>query len=167
MTDEYTQGAGQLDYCMYSPKPTCRGHPDTLTGYHRTVLVIIPESNVDEICFSAEGVSYAMRKLKASSAVPPTESDLNWMDRILEKGNTLKKEQVLELLDYALEWQDLTRWKKIAQLGSCSLQAAGFDTILKAWQLFSFEDVRVRYVEYMEMRCIFIHPIALTASRRC
>lgn len=69
------------------------------------------EDKVDDICYSAQGANYAFRKLKESSAIPPTADDRRWVNRIVEKSRTLKGDQVGTLLDYALKWKDLDIWK--------------------------------------------------------
>ena len=114
------------------------------TGYRRTVLVLMHEDDVDEICYDVEGIPYAYRKLKNSCAIPPTAEDRLWASRLLQKLSALTPEHIKTLMDYALKWKDLEIWKGLMKSCSCSLGGVTKDLLLKGWQTFSFEKVRVR-----------------------
>ena len=46
-------------------------------GYRRTVIFLIHREDVDDICYNTEGIIYAHKKLKESTAIPPTAQDLH------------------------------------------------------------------------------------------
>ncbi|PPQ88320.1 hypothetical protein CVT26_009261 [Gymnopilus dilepis] len=46
-------------------------------------------------------------------------------------------------MDYAFKWIDLSIWKGIMKLRSCTLQVIGIEPLLRALDLFSFEAVRI------------------------
>ncbi|KAF8908584.1 hypothetical protein CPB84DRAFT_1744211 [Gymnopilus junonius] len=116
--------------------------------YKRTVLVIMQEDSIDDICFFVEGVPYAFRKLK-ESAIPPTSEDRQWANRLTAKDGLLAKEHLVSLMDYALKWRDLTLWKNVMNMRSCTLQAIDVGALVRAWELFSFEAVRVSFEEIL------------------
>lgn len=104
----------------------------------------MPEDQIDDICFSVEGIPYAFRKLKESTIIPPTQVDRQWAERLIKKDGFLTKEHIVTLMDYALKWRDLTMWKGVMKLKMCVLQIIDVDILLKAWELFSFEAVCIR-----------------------
>ena len=108
----------------------------------------MPKDKIDDVCFAVEGVSYAYRKLKESTAVPPTQVDRQWAGRLMSKDGSLNKEYIVTLLDYALKWRDLAMWKNIMKLRSCSLQFVGAPKLIRSWREFSFDEVRVRLVRF-------------------
>ncbi|CAA7268308.1 unnamed protein product [Cyclocybe aegerita] len=123
-------GAGQLDY-----------------WYRRTVLVLMHASEVDNICFSVAGIPYAFEKLKKSTAVPPTQEDRLWANRILQKTSTLNQNQIVTMLYLALKWKDVDMWKVVMKGHACTLSIMDVDKLVKAWKMFSFEAVRVSFEE--------------------
>ncbi|KIM42098.1 hypothetical protein M413DRAFT_126557 [Hebeloma cylindrosporum] len=125
-------GAGQLDY-----------------WYRRTVLVILHEDDVDDICYYVEGVPYAYQKLKDSCTIPPTSEDRLWASRLLQKIRSLTPEHIKTLLEYALKWKDLEIWKGLMKSSSCSLGGVPLDLFLNAWKTFTFEAVCVGFEEIL------------------
>lgn len=116
-------------------------HPRRSTGYKRTALVFIRPSCVEDICYKAGGVAYAYARLKMSSTLPPTDTDRLWATRVLEKGQSLTKDYVLTLLDYALKWGDLGLWKGATKSPSSTLKGIDNTLFIKGWKVFSFESV--------------------------
>ena len=118
----------------------------------------MPEDRIEDICFCVEGSAYAFKKLKESSSIPPTQADLLWADRLMQtetakkdkkrrssakKEDSLTKDHVVTLMDYAMRWKDLARWKDVMNLKACSLEAIGNDALFLAWDIFSFDEVHV------------------------
>uniref|UniRef100_A0A8H7Y6V3 Uncharacterized protein n=1 Tax=Psilocybe cubensis TaxID=181762 RepID=A0A8H7Y6V3_PSICU len=85
---------------------------------------------------SAECIPYAFQKLNELSAVSPTTDG-----RL--GGETLTKEQVTKVFEYAIKWRDLEIWKSMAQSPSCTL--ANGTLLADACATFSFENVRAIY----------------------
>lgn len=102
------------------------------------------ENDVDDVCFSAAGIPYALQKLKGSSAIPPSSEDRLWASRVMTKSISLNKEQALFMLELAMNWGDAAMWKQVMKGPSCALNVLEVNMLLKAWKAFSFEIVRVR-----------------------
>jgi len=102
------------------------------------------EDDLDDIRYAAEGISFAIEKLKQSTAHSPTTEDHVWANRILENHQSLRSGQVETLMRYFLTWKDLELWKKLVKSSTCSLNAVSLDLLRKAWKVFSFKAVRVR-----------------------
>ncbi|KAF8908586.1 hypothetical protein CPB84DRAFT_1843480 [Gymnopilus junonius] len=116
--------------------------------YRRSVLVIIPNRKIDDIHYAIQGIPFALQKLKESRSIPPTAADRHWADCLIKKGGYhLTEEHIVTLLRYALKWQDLAMWKALMKLGKCTLRAVNVEMVLQAWDLFSFEGVRVSFEE--------------------
>ena len=115
-----------------------------ITGYRRTVLVLVHRDDVDDICYYVEGIPYAYQKLQNSCTIPPTSEDRLWASRLLQKIGSLAPEHINTLMDYALKWKDLDIWKGLMKSGSCSLGGVPQELLLNGWKIFSFEPVCVR-----------------------
>ncbi|KAF4617001.1 hypothetical protein D9613_008504 [Agrocybe pediades] len=133
--------------------------------YRRTVLVLVHRNNVDDLCYAAEGPPYAIRKLKESSQTPTSE-DRYWAGKVLSTPTQLSREHVLLLMDYALKWKDLGLWKKVMSCPMCTLQHVEVGLLLKAWTLFSFEDVRVSYEQVLARSTVLTNKMAFLTSIR-
>lgn len=118
-----------------------------LLGYRRTVLVIMHERNVDSVCFSVGGVSYAFNKLAAmdaeKSTVPTADLRL-WVDRVVEKSYQLNKDQAIKMINLAINWKDAKMFETIMKNPSCVLGVLNMDLLSTAWKAFSFETVKLR-----------------------
>ncbi|KAJ3510104.1 hypothetical protein NLJ89_g4866 [Agrocybe chaxingu] len=117
--------------------------------YRRTAFVLMYQDDVDDICFSVGGLSYALQKLKRSTAIPPTTEDRLWVDRLLQKSTSLDKGQVSVLLDYALKWRDADMCKRVMKCPSCPLTGSDLTILIKIWKTFSFETVRLSFEEIL------------------
>jgi hypothetical protein len=107
------------------------------------------KDDVDRVCFSVAGISYAFQKLAAFDAensLLPTADMKVWVDRIVSKSDQLHKEQVLKLLDLALSWRDADVFNAIMKSRACTLSVVNVDMLSKAWKIFSFEAVQSRLV---------------------
>jgi len=102
------------------------------------------ENDVDDVCFSAAGIPYAVQKLKKSSIIPPTSEDRLWASRVMTKSISLNKEQAIFMLELAMKWGDAAMWKQVMKGPSCALGVLDVNMLLKAWKAFSFEIVRLR-----------------------
>jgi len=102
-------------------------------------------NDVDDVCFSAAGIPYALQKLKGSStSQPPTSEDRLWASRVMTKSISLNKDQAIFMLELAMKWGDAAMWKQVMKGPSCALGVLDVNMLLKAWKAFSFEIVRVR-----------------------
>ncbi|CAA7268307.1 unnamed protein product [Cyclocybe aegerita] len=147
-------GAGQLDY-----------------WYHRTALVLMSASEVDNMYFSIAGLSYAFGKLGNSTA-KPTQEDKLWASRILEKGSSLNKEQAIAMFDYALKWKDAEMWRTVMKCPVCTLEALDESRLKQAWKVFSFKVVSLGFEEFLARskgfheRVNFIYNLEAHASKK-
>ncbi|KAF9564500.1 hypothetical protein CPC08DRAFT_247955 [Agrocybe pediades] len=114
--------------------------------YRRTVLVLIHRNHLDELCYSIEGVTYALRKVQESS-YPPSSKDRYWANRVVQAPTQLSSNKALTMMDYAFKWKDVVLWKKVMSCPMCTLKNVDTNLLLNAWALFSFEDVRVSFEE--------------------
>jgi len=101
-------------------------------------MVLLKMTEVDDLCYSAEGPSYALRKLE-KSITPPSDEDRAWAFRILDYRKELEKGIIEVLINYALTWKDIDLWDKISQNDACKLKSINCDLFLNAWNLFSFK----------------------------
>jgi len=105
--------------------------------------------DVDNVCFSVEGVPYALQKLTAlgarNSTVPTADMRL-WANRLVLKGDQLNKDQAIKMLDLTLLWRDVEMFKGIIQCRALSIGSVKLDTLLNAWRIFTFETTRPRQV---------------------
>ena len=99
--------------------------------------------DVDDVCYDTEGISYAYRKLKESTAIPPTAQDRLWASRLLEKSTKLNPDHVTTLFECFLRWKDLETWKVLMK-SSCKLSTISRELLYNAWHTFSFDAVRAR-----------------------
>ncbi|KAJ3511864.1 hypothetical protein NLJ89_g3859 [Agrocybe chaxingu] len=147
-------GAGQLDY-----------------WYHRTALVLMLAREVDDICFSVAGLSYAFSKLEKSTT-KPTQEDKLWAGRILEKGSSLNKEQATAMFDYALKWKDADMWKTVMKCPVCTLEALDESRLKQAWKVFSFKVISLSFEEFLARskgfhnRVNFVYNLEAHAPRK-
>lgn len=105
------------------------------------------ENDVDGVCFSVAGISYALQKLATFDveiSMSPTAKI--WVDRIVSKSSQLNREQALKMLDLAMKWKDADIFKTIMKAPVCTLSVVNVDVLSKAWKIFSFEAVRLRSV---------------------
>ncbi|KAF4616998.1 hypothetical protein D9613_008503 [Agrocybe pediades] len=114
--------------------------------YRRTVLVLIHRNNLDDLCYSIEGVTYALRKVQESSD-PPSSKDRYWANKVVHTPTQLSSNKALTMMDYALKWKDEVLWRKVMSCPMCTLKNVDTKLLLDAWALFSFEDVRVSFEE--------------------
>ncbi|KAF9525403.1 hypothetical protein CPB83DRAFT_818559 [Crepidotus variabilis] len=112
--------------------------------YHRTALVLMHGDDVDGICFSIGGISYALEKLKRASD-PPTDDDRTWASRVVGRNNSLSAQQAKTMLAFALKWRDANMWKTIMKTPTCTLQSIDEKYLLEGWQTFSFGAVKKGY----------------------
>ena len=112
-------------------------------GYRRTVVFLVHREDVDEVCYDAEGISYAYKKLKESTAIPPTVQDRLWVTRLLEKAKKLNSDHVTTLFEYFLRWKDLETWKMLMK-SSCTSSTISRELLHNAWHTFSFDATRAR-----------------------
>lgn len=101
--------------------------------------------DVDDVCYDTEGIPYAYKKLKESTAIPPTAQDRLWSTRLLEKAKELKPDHVTTLFEYFLRWKDLETWKVLMK-SSCKLSTISRELLHNAWHTFSFDATRARCV---------------------
>lgn len=113
-------------------------------GYRRTVVFLMHQNDVDDVCYDTEGIPYAFKKLKESIAIPPTAQDRLWATRLLERAKELNPDHVTTLFEYFLRWKDLETWKVLIKSPSCKLSALSPDLLHNAWHTFSFDATRAR-----------------------
>lgn len=111
-------------------------------GYRRTVVFLVHQDDVDNLCYDTEGITYAYKKLKESTTIPPTVQDRLWATRLLERAKELKPDHVTTLFEYFLRWKDLETWKVLIK--SCKLTVLSPDLLHNAWHTFSFDAIRAR-----------------------
>ncbi len=107
------------------------------------------ENDVDGVCFSVAGISYALQKLATfdvENSLLPTADMKIWVDRIVSKSSQLNQEQALKMLDLAMKWKDADVFKTIMKAPVCTLSVVNIDVLSKAWKIFSFDAVRPRSV---------------------
>jgi hypothetical protein len=105
------------------------------------------EHNVDSVCFSVGGLSYAFNKLAAMGAensTVPTANLRPWVDRVVEKSHQLNKEQAIKMINLAITWKDAKMFSTVMKSPSCVLGVLNMDTLSTAWRAFSFEAVKLR-----------------------
>jgi len=105
--------------------------------------------DVDNVCFSVEGIPYALQKLAALGAqnsTMPTADMRLWADRLLSKGDQLNKDQAIKMLDLTSLWRDAKMVKSIIQCPAFSLAILKWDTLFNAWETCTFEGIRSRQV---------------------
>jgi len=103
----------------------------------------VHRDDVDAVCYDTEGILYAYKKLKESTAIPPTDQDRLWAARLLEKAKNLKPDHVTTLFEYFLRWKDLGAWKVLMKC-SCNLNIISRELLHNAWHTFSFDATRAR-----------------------
>lgn len=113
-------------------------------GYRRTVVFLVHQDDVDDICYDTEGIAYAYKKLKESTTIPPTVQDRLWATRLLKRAKELKPDHVTTLFEYFLRWKDLETWKALIKSSSCKLTVLSPDLLHNAWHTFSFDAIRAR-----------------------
>lgn len=105
--------------------------------------------DVDNVCFSVEGIPYAFQKLTglgAHNSTVPTADMRLWANRLVLKGDQLNKDQAIKMLDLTLFWRDMEMFKAIIQCRALSVGSLELDTLLNAWKIFTFEIIRSRQV---------------------
>jgi len=107
---------------------------------------------VDDLCYSVEGAPYAMRKLKEASN-PPTSEDRYWAIKVFQSRTPLTRDHLLTLMDYAFKWKDVGIWKKVMSSPMITLRTVEMELLLKGWEIFSFDGVRVGWVQFVLMCC--------------
>jgi hypothetical protein len=113
-------------------------------GCRRTVVFLVHQNDVDDVCYDTEGISYAYKKLKESTTIPPTAQDRLWATRLLERATELNPDHVTTLFEYFLRWKDLEKWKVLMKSPSCKLSAISRELFHNAWHTFSFDATRAR-----------------------
>ncbi|KAJ3497068.1 hypothetical protein NLJ89_g10399 [Agrocybe chaxingu] len=121
--------------------------------YRRTVLLLIPEEEEQEICYAAGGLKYAFAEIQSSTDIPPTDDDRLWASRVLEKssnGTSLEKDQSTFMLDLAVKWKDIAMWKACAKGQHCTLHVLGKERLHNALKEFGFSKVSVSFQEILD-----------------
>ena len=101
------------------------------------------QEDVDDVCYDTEGIPYAFKKLKESTAIPPTLQDRLWATRLLGKVEALKPDHVTTLFECFLRWKDLEKWKVLMK-SSCKLRDISRELLHNAWHTFSFDATHAR-----------------------
>ena len=107
------------------------------------MVFLVHREHLDDVCYDTEGIHYAYKKLKESSAIPPTAQDRLWATRLLERAKELKPDHATTLFEYFLRWKDLEQWKVLMK-SSCKLGAIPRELLYNAWHTFSFDATRAR-----------------------
>ncbi|CAA7268412.1 unnamed protein product [Cyclocybe aegerita] len=121
--------------------------------YKHTILLIILEKEKDAICYAAEDIGYALTRLKASTAIPPTSEDRLSASCVSEKssnGSSLSKEQSISMLDLAVKWKDAEMWKTFVNGCDCMLEALGKEQLLDTLKEFGFSNVSISFQEILD-----------------
>jgi hypothetical protein len=106
------------------------------------------KKDIDGVCFSVAGISYAFQKLAAfdlENSLSPT-ADMVWINHIVSKKYQLNKEQALKMLNLAMKWKTVHIFKSIMESPVCTISVVNVDVLSKAWKIFSFEAVQLRFV---------------------
>lgn len=123
---------------------TLESRANVAKDYKRTVLIILPETNTDDLCYRAEGLNYAFSKLKESTSIPPTSGDRAWAQRVLSKPYELNTLHIHTLIEYALKWKDIGIWTSAIKCPHGSLQNLNNDSLLQARKIFDFQNISLR-----------------------
>jgi hypothetical protein len=117
-------------------------------GYRRTGLVIVHERDVDYVCVSVvKDVSYAFDKLFAMGAEKSTVPTANlrpWVDRVIERSRQLDDEQVIKMINLAINWKDAKMFERFMKNPCCASGIIDMDILSTSLKAFSFETVRLR-----------------------
>ena len=107
------------------------------------------KNDVDRVCFSVAGISYAFQKLAAfdvENSLLPTADMMIWINHIILKSHQLNKEQALKMIDLAMKWKTANVFESAMKSPVCTLSVVNVDMLSRAWKIFSFEAVRPRLV---------------------
>jgi len=120
---------------------------------------LIHRDDVDNVCFSVEGIPYAFQKLTilgAQNATVPTDDMRLWANRLVSKGDQLDLDQAIKMLDLTLFWQDAEMFKTVILCQAFSIQSLNLDTLSNAWKIFTFETIRSRQVSAVSLKIQFV-----------
>ncbi|KAF8067731.1 hypothetical protein FPV67DRAFT_1153315 [Lyophyllum atratum] len=119
--------------------------------YYRTVLVLMHEQDAPDILFKAGGVDYAMQRLRKSISDTPTPDDKRMWDLLFKGFSGYDQATAAFMSDCALRWRDLDMWKNvIKKSGSLIMTTFGTDHIVRAWKMFTFQNVCSSFEEMLK-----------------
>ncbi|KAF9648913.1 hypothetical protein BDM02DRAFT_3128680 [Thelephora ganbajun] len=118
--------------------------------YRRSVLVMSLAGEGSTTPLEMGGAEYAFKKLRRWKAEGPTERNRQMARFLLSHGSLSASwshalsEEVLLLIDLALEWGDFTMWQEILKesAGDGYTLYLSMDVLIRAWGVFTFDRIK-------------------------